>query len=133
MRFTSAAALASLAPLAAAGWGPVHGGPPHGPQSWSWGPPKSAPACTYPSAASPTAPSSASPTSIVAARPSCVVNGLGAGGDDGPNILAAFQQCNNGGRVVLADYYSVDTLLLATGLNNIEIELSGTREYACLD
>jgi galacturan 1,4-alpha-galacturonidase len=65
---------------------------------------------------------------IATARLSCVVKGLGGGQDDGPNILAAFQRCKNNGRVTLADYYSVDTLLMTTGLNDVEVELSGTRE-----
>jgi galacturan 1,4-alpha-galacturonidase len=64
----------------------------------------------------------------VMGRLSCVVKGLGGGQDDGPNILAAFQQCKNNGRVTLADYYSVNTLLMTTGLDNVEIDLSGTCE-----
>lgn len=64
------------------------------------------------------------------ARLSCVVKGLGGGQDDGPNILAAFERCKNNGRITLSDYYSVDTLLMTTGLNDVEVELSGTRKYS---
>ena len=116
----AAAALISFAALAAARSSP-HGGLP---QSWQWGPSKTISACSVVPTGSPS--SSTSPSS--APRPSCVVNGLGAGQDDGPNILAAFEQCKKGGSVILADYYSVDTLLLVTGLDDVEIELSGTRK-----
>ena len=121
MHFAAAAAFVSLALLAAAK-------SPHSsaPQSWHWGPTKTVPACSSPPTESSS--SSASPTSTVVPRPSCVVNGLGAGQDDGPNILAAFEQCKNGGSVILADYSPVDTLLFVTGLDDVEIELSGTRE-----
>lgn len=56
----------------------------------------------------------------------CVVKPLGGGQDDGPNILTAFSQCSSGGTVVLDKYYVVDTLLMTTGLKNVDIELSGT-------
>lgn len=68
----------------------------------------------------------ASLAAVASARLSCVVNALGGGEDDGPNILKAFDRCKNNGKVVLAGYYVVDTLLLTTGLNDIEVELSGT-------
>jgi galacturan 1,4-alpha-galacturonidase len=68
---------------------------------------------------------------LAAARLTCVVNGLGGGQDDGPNILTAFNRCGKNGKITLAGYYSVDTLLLTTGLDNVEIELSGTRA-SCL-
>jgi hypothetical protein len=64
---------------------------------------------------------------LAVARLDCVVKGLGGGQDDGPNILAAFKRCKSNGKITLADYYSVDTLLLVTGLNDVEIELTGTR------
>jgi galacturan 1,4-alpha-galacturonidase len=64
--------------------------------------------------------------SLATARLSCVVKALGGGLDDGPNILAAFRRCASNGRVTLAGYYVVDTLLLTTGLDDVEVELSGT-------
>jgi galacturan 1,4-alpha-galacturonidase len=67
---------------------------------------------------------------FASARLSCVVKGLGNGQDDGPNILAAFQRCKKNGRVTLAGYYSVDTLLMTTGLDDVEVELSGVRAYS---
>lgn len=48
------------------------------------------------------------------------------GQDDGPNILKAFSECARNGKVVLDKYYVVDTLLMMTGLKNVEIELTGT-------
>ncbi|EIN05315.1 hypothetical protein PUNSTDRAFT_146014 [Punctularia strigosozonata HHB-11173 SS5] len=59
----------------------------------------------------------------------CKVKALGAGQDDGPNILAAFERCGKNGRITLDEYYVVDTLLLTTGLKNVEIDLSGTVQY----
>lgn len=56
----------------------------------------------------------------------CAVKPLGGGKDDGPNILAAFANCSSGGTVVLDKFYVVDTLLMTTGLKNVNIELSGT-------
>jgi galacturan 1,4-alpha-galacturonidase len=56
----------------------------------------------------------------------CKVKALGGGQDDGPNILAAFERCGKNGRITLDEYYVVDTLLLTTGLENVEIDLSGT-------
>jgi hypothetical protein len=46
---------------------------------------------------------------LVAARLDCVVKALGRGQDDGPNILKAFKRCKTNGKVVLKDYYIVDT------------------------
>lgn len=67
--------------------------------------------------------------SVATARLTCTVKNLGGGQDDGPNILAAFQRCAKNGKVTLDKYYVVDTLLLTTGLDDVEIELSGTSEY----
>ncbi|KIP03359.1 glycoside hydrolase family 28 protein [Phlebiopsis gigantea 11061_1 CR5-6] len=64
-----------------------------------------------------------------AARLTCTVPHVGAGHDDGPAINAAFQRCAKSGRVVLDQYYSVDSLLLTTGLDDVEVELSGTVQY----
>ncbi|THH32774.1 hypothetical protein EUX98_g1418 [Antrodiella citrinella] len=65
----------------------------------------------------------------VSARISCTVKPLGGGQDDGPNILAAFKRCAKEGRVTLDKYYVVDTLLLTTGLDDVEIEFTGTVQY----
>ena len=62
------------------------------------------------------------------ARLTCTVPHVGAGHDDGPAINAAFERCAKGGRVVLDQYYSVDSLLFTTGLDDVEVELSGTGE-----
>ncbi|EKM57997.1 glycoside hydrolase family 28 protein [Phanerochaete carnosa HHB-10118-sp] len=63
------------------------------------------------------------------ARLECKVPHLGGGRDDGPAISAAFQRCAKNGKVVLDQYYSVDSLLLITGLDDVEIVLSGTLQY----
>lgn len=60
------------------------------------------------------------------ARLTCTVKPLGGGEDDGPNILAAFKRCGKKGRVTLDQYYVVDTLLLTTDLDDVEIEFTGT-------
>lgn len=62
------------------------------------------------------------------ARLSCKVPSLGGGRDDGPAISAAFKRCAKNGKVVLDKYYNVDSLLLTTELEDVEIELSGFRE-----
>ncbi|KZS92111.1 pectin lyase-like protein [Sistotremastrum niveocremeum HHB9708] len=59
----------------------------------------------------------------------CTVVARGAGQDDGPSINAAFQECSKNSKVVLNDYYVVNTLLKTTGLSNVQIELSGTVQY----
>lgn len=59
----------------------------------------------------------------------CRVKPLMGGQDDGPNILKAFSECARNGKVVLDKYYVVDTLLMMTGLKNVEIELTGTIQY----
>jgi len=63
------------------------------------------------------------------ARLDCNVAHLGGGRDDGPAINAAFERCAKNGKVVLDQYYSVDSLLFTTGLDDVEIELSGTLQY----
>ncbi|KIJ62473.1 glycoside hydrolase family 28 protein [Hydnomerulius pinastri MD-312] len=59
----------------------------------------------------------------------CTVVPLGGGQDDGPNILSAFSQCNNGGTIVLDKYYVVNTLLVHDPLQDVKIELSGVLQY----
>ena len=65
---------------------------------------------------------------ITSARLTCTVKPLGGGQDDGPNILSAFKRCAKNGRIKLDRYYVVDTLLLTEGLDDVEVELSGTGE-----
>ncbi|OCH83873.1 pectin lyase-like protein [Obba rivulosa] len=59
----------------------------------------------------------------------CTVQHLGGRQDDGPNIRAVFKECSSDAKIVLDQYYSVDSLLVTTGLRNVEIELSGTVQY----
>ncbi|EGN97569.1 glycoside hydrolase family 28 protein [Serpula lacrymans var. lacrymans S7.3] len=59
----------------------------------------------------------------------CTVVPLGGGQDDGPNVLSAFSQCGDGGTIVLDSYYVVGTVLVTTGLKDVNIELSGTVQY----
>ncbi|KAI0346446.1 pectin lyase-like protein [Trametopsis cervina] len=63
------------------------------------------------------------------ARLSCKVTSLGGGRDDGPAINAAFKRCAKNGKVTLDKYYSVNSLLFTTGLDDIQVELSGTVQY----
>ncbi|EJU00154.1 hypothetical protein DACRYDRAFT_127566 [Dacryopinax primogenitus] len=63
--------------------------------------------------------------SVVKVHRMCHVVPVGKGGDDGPSILSAFNQCGQNGKIVLDQYYSVNTVLNTTGLNNVHIELSG--------
>ncbi|KAI0370532.1 pectin lyase-like protein [Pilatotrama ljubarskyi] len=62
-------------------------------------------------------------------RKTCKVPAIGGGEDDGPAINAAFKKCSSNSKIVLDMYYVVDTLLLTEGLDNVEIELSGTVQY----
>lgn len=59
----------------------------------------------------------------------CAVKPLGGGQDDGPNINKAFRDCSQNAAIILDRYYVVDTLLMATGLDNVDIVLSGVRKY----
>lgn len=54
-------------------------------------------------------------------RPSCT-----PGTDDAPKILRAFQQCNNGGTVVLYANYTIGSPLDLTFLNAVDVAISGT-------
>ncbi|KAI0087365.1 pectin lyase-like protein [Irpex rosettiformis] len=72
----------------------------------------------------------ASLAATAAARLSCKVPSLGGGRDDGPAISAAFERCGRNGKVTLDKYYLVDSLLLTTGLDNVDIELSGFLQYS---
>jgi galacturan 1,4-alpha-galacturonidase len=76
----------------------------------------------------------ASLATLAVARLSCKVPSLGGGRDDGPAINAAFQRCAKNGKITLDKYYLVDSLLLTTELDDVEIELSGMREsYLIID
>jgi len=67
--------------------------------------------------------------SVVKVNNTCTVVPVPSGGDDGPSILSAFAQCGQNGKIVLDKYYSVNTVLNTTGLNNVSIELSGYLQY----
>ncbi|KAI9065287.1 glycoside hydrolase family 28 protein [Trametes sanguinea] len=62
-------------------------------------------------------------------RKTCEVPAKGAGQDDGPTINSVFKKCSRNSKIVLDKYYVVDTLLQTEGLDNVEIELSGTVQY----
>lgn len=47
------------------------------------------------------------------------------GGDDSDVFLAALEECNNGGKVVLDSNYTIGSVLDLTFLNNIDIAISG--------
>lgn len=55
----------------------------------------------------------------------CTVLPIGGGQDDAPNIINAFDACRSGGTVVLDQYYVVNTVLVITDLQNVNIQLSG--------
>lgn len=55
-----------------------------------------------------------------------------SGSDAGPAINAAFKRCARHGKVVLDDFYTVDTLLFTTNLTDVEIEFSGTSKCYAL-
>ncbi|KAK6531767.1 hypothetical protein TWF694_002936 [Orbilia ellipsospora] len=60
----------------------------------------------------------------------CFVDALGNGQDDGPQILQAFHDCNNGGTVaMLSPLYTVATPLDLTFLNSVDWDLQGTIKF----
>ena len=59
----------------------------------------------------------------------CNVTPLGHLQDDGPNIVQAVKDCDNGGTVVLDGFYIVGSALNTTNLTDLSIELSGTIQY----
>ena len=71
----------------------------------------------------------ASLAAVASARLTCTVPHLGGGQDDGPAINAAFKRCAKNGKITLNKYYSVNSLLLHTNLDDVEIELSGTGPF----
>ncbi|KAI1427429.1 polygalacturonase [Xylaria sp. FL1777] len=56
----------------------------------------------------------------------CSVAALGDGEDDAPQILNGFNDCNNGGTVVLDGNYTIATALDLTFLNSVDVALSGS-------
>ena len=70
----------------------------------------------------------ASLVAVATARLSCKVASSDGQADDGPAIRAAFERCGKKGKITLDKYYLVDSLLLTTGLDDVEIELSGIGE-----
>ena len=65
---------------------------------------------------------------VVSANKECHVHhsAIGADGDAGPAINAAFQNCSRHGKVILDGFYTVNTLLFTTNLTGVEVQLSGT-------
>ncbi|KAG8987948.1 hypothetical protein FRB90_003049 [Tulasnella sp. 427] len=63
-----------------------------------------------------------------ATRKTCHVQALGSGQDDSPNIISAFNQCQNNSLIVLDGNYTVGKLLV-TNFNNVEIQLTGSLQY----
>lgn len=60
----------------------------------------------------------------------CFVDALGNGQDDGPQILAAFRKCNNGGTVAFLDpLYTIGTALDLTFLSSVDIAIQGTLQF----
>ncbi|ORY60577.1 glycoside hydrolase family 28 protein [Pseudomassariella vexata] len=56
----------------------------------------------------------------------CSVTSRGSGDDDASAILQAFNDCNNGGTVVLDSDYTIGTALDLTFLNGVDVALSGS-------
>ncbi|KAI1309687.1 polygalacturonase [Xylaria venustula] len=56
----------------------------------------------------------------------CSVTALGSGEDDAPQILDAFNNCNNGGTIILDGNYTIGTALDLTFLDSVDVALSGS-------
>lgn len=56
----------------------------------------------------------------------CSITAIGGNGDDAPQILGAFNDCNNGGTVVLDGDYTIATALDLTFLDSVDVALSGS-------
>ena len=69
-------------------------------------------------------PSSAPRTKSCFVKPSCT-----AGKDDSAKILAAFEECNNGGSVVLDKEYTICEPLDLRFLKNVDVFLTGTVRF----
>lgn len=64
------------------------------------------------------------PSKVCFVKPSC------KGGDDAPNILKAFHDCNCGGTVVLDANYTIASPLDLTFLENVDVAISGTINFS---
>ncbi|KAI9566591.1 pectin lyase fold/virulence factor [Boletus coccyginus] len=71
----------------------------------------------------------ASPLRVRVDGNTCAVTPIGGGQDDGPNIIHAFDVCKSGGTIILDRHYVVNTVLVITGLQDVNIELSGVVQY----
>ncbi|KAI0602621.1 glycoside hydrolase family 28 protein [Biscogniauxia sp. FL1348] len=60
----------------------------------------------------------------------CYVVSQGPGADDAPAILSAFQECNNGGTVILDTDYTIGTALDLTFLEGVDVALSGSVTFS---
>ncbi|KIM64371.1 glycoside hydrolase family 28 protein [Scleroderma citrinum Foug A] len=60
----------------------------------------------------------------------CTVAPLGGGKDDGPNIRTAFQMCGSRSTIVLDGTYTIGTVLVTTGLDNVRIKFTGSFNFA---
>lgn len=69
-------------------------------------------------------PESAPRTKSCFVKPSCT-----PGNDDSAKILAAFEECNNGGTVVLDKEYTICNPLDLRFLKNIDVALTGTVKF----
>ena len=56
----------------------------------------------------------------------CTVVPLGGEKDDSPNIRTAFKMCGSQSTIVLDGTYTVGTVLVTTGLDNVRIEFTGS-------
>ncbi|SCZ97877.1 BZ3501_MvSof-1269-A2-R1_Chr7-2g09347 [Microbotryum saponariae] len=63
-------------------------------------------------------------------RTICNVREAGVQQDSAPLIMAAFERCQNDGKIVLDGHYLVKSLLYSPHLKNVEIELTGTLTYS---
>lgn len=69
-------------------------------------------------------PESTERTKTCFVKPSCT-----EGRDDGPKIFAAFEECNNGGTVVLDKEYTICSPLDLRFLKHVDVALTGTVKF----
>ncbi|KAI9150822.1 Exopolygalacturonase X-2 [Paramyrothecium foliicola] len=69
-------------------------------------------------------PASTPRTKTCFVKPSCT-----KGRDDSAKILAAFEECNNGGTVVLDEEYTIGSPLDLRFLNHVDIAITGTLRF----
>lgn len=61
----------------------------------------------------------------------CTVTPLATGKDDTPQILDAFKQCGQNGKVVLTEgLFNIGQVMRTTDLNNCDIEIHGTLKWS---